>query len=179
MAVSRRRERARRVVAVVWGIVQLVVFAAGLAAGGVGGLYLGLRVPTGPHQWGPLVGMVLGLLVGLVAALAILRGARVGLLRWRLWRLRRHGISAKATVVSVERRSRYYGRAGDITTYTVTVQWGRHQGQRQYQFRGRASDRFTEVCHHAAVVLVRHPPGAPDRFVLDIPFAPVMEDLVT
>jgi hypothetical protein len=78
----------------------------------------------------------------------------------------------------VERRYRNYGRGGSGTIYTVTVQWARHQGRRRYPFRGTGSDRFTTVCHHGAVVVVRHPAGAPDRFVLDIPFAPVMEDLV-
>ena len=178
VAGDRRRERARRVVAVLWGVVQIVVFLVGLAGGGFAGLYLGLRMPTGPRQWAPLVGMVLGFLVGIVVALAVLRGARVGVLGWRLFRLRRNGVSAQATVVSVERRYRYYGRGGSGTTYTVTVQWGRHQGQRRYPFRGTGSERFTNVCHHGAVVVVRHPAGAPGRFVLDIPFAPVLEDLV-
>jgi hypothetical protein len=178
MATDHRRRRARRVVAAVWAVVQVVVFLVVFAGCGFAGLYLGLQVPTGPARWGPLAGMVLGFVAGMAGALGILRGTRVGLLRLRLRRLRRNGTSARATVMSVERRERYYGRGGYVTTYTVTVRWGRHGGERRYSFPGKRSDRFTEVCHQGAVVSVWHPAGAPDRFVIDIPFTPVLEDLL-
>jgi MFS family permease len=178
MDVDRSRRRTRRVVGVVWAVIQVTVFAAGLAVGGVLGLSVGSRIPSGPHRWGPLAGMVLGLLAGLFGGILLIRGTPALLLRWRLWRLRRGGVSAKATVALVESRYRYYGRGGYVTTYTVTVQWGRYQGKRRYPFSGKGSDPFTQVCHLGAGVVVRHPAEHPDRFVIDIPFAPVLEDLV-
>jgi hypothetical protein len=179
MAVDPRRRRARLVVGLGWTVIQVALFAAVVPAGGFAGLSLGLLVPALARGWGPPVGMLLGVAAGTAVAMALNHGARTGLLRLRLTRLRRTGVSAEATVVSVARRHVRYPRGGSDTVYTVTVRWGSHQGERRYLFPGHGSDRFTEVCRTGAVVLVRHPAGAPDRFVLDIPFAPMMEDLVS
>jgi hypothetical protein len=173
--------RARRLlISLSWVILQAAILialayacamtAALLAAGAFGG-----------HGTGPAV--TVGMLGGITAALVVNHRARGWLTRLRLGRLRVKGVQAKAVVVKCD-WDMSTGRGVAIARYTVLVRWVDPatgvpwQGDRGYRFAGLGSRRFEAACAHGAVVPVYYPPNRPSRFIIDVPFAPVMADIV-
>jgi hypothetical protein len=173
--------RARRLlISLSWVILQAAILialayacamtAALLAAGAFGG-----------HGTGPAV--TVGMLGGITAALVVNHRARGWLMRLRLGRLRVRGVQAKAVVVKCD-WDMSTGRGVAIARYTVLVRWVDPatgvpwQGDRGYRFAGLGSRRFEAACAHGAIVPVYYPPNRPSRFIIDVPFAPVMTDIV-
>lgn len=175
--------RGKRVlIGLAWGLGQLVIlgvlFFCGLLAGGLLGVYV-----FGSQDVSGLVD--LGFVAGIVAAIAVNHSARIWLQRLRLRGLRRRGTAVDATVVSLNGHYTSNPRGGPGNTYcTVLVGWtdpvtgASWKGERLYRFWGSAPRGFRAACADGAKVGVYYPPGRPSRFVIDIPFAPTMADLV-
>jgi hypothetical protein len=173
---SRRR---RVLIGLAWGLVQLVILCALFFAGGVAAGYLELDVFSGR---GANSLVLLGFAAGVAAALAVNHSARIWLQRWRLRRLRVHGVAVEAEVVHLGQHYTPASRGPGTTRYAVRVRWtdpvtgGGWQGERKYRFTGRGSRRLEAACTYGAKVPVYYPPGRPSRFIIDIPFAPTMAD---
>ncbi len=173
------RRWARFGVALLWGLGQLLVLAVLFYAGGVAGAYLGFRLlPAVAGGRESTVPIFLGFAAGLVAAGVVNHEARMWVQRLRIRALRRTGVRVDATVVAVDRRYTPNPKGQGSTTYTVTVRWPGYTGRRAYRFWGRGSVAFETVFHRRATVPVRYAADRPGRFVLDVPFAPTMADLV-
>lgn len=179
IAVSRGR---RVLISLAWGLVQLVITATLFFFGGVAGGGLAVHV----FDWRGLDTLLpLGFVAGVVIALWINHSARGWVRRLRLLGLRRQGTAVDATVLYLIGHYISNPRAGPgIDTYVLAAQWtdpvtgATWEGQRTYRFRGRAPRRFKAACADGAKVGVYYPPGRPSRFVIDIPFAPTMADLL-
>ena len=160
----------RITITAIWWVIQLVVllllmFGCAFAATAIG--------PDYPP---------LGFAVGMLLTICLCHYARMCLLRLRLRGLRRSGAQEVATVTRLSRERLYYTRI-IVTRYTVTVSWTdpdtgtEHDLERQYNF-GRRSTTFERACAKRKKVTVRYRQRHPSRFVLDIPFAPSMADLI-
>jgi hypothetical protein len=152
-------------IGVAWVLLRVVILVAGVFA--VKG--------TGPAA-------TAGILAGTAAALVASCRARDWLMRMRLRRLRAKGVTAKAVVVKCD-WDMSIGCGLAIAKYAVLVRWVDpvtgvvRQGDRRYRFVGMGSERFRAACSHGAIVRVHYPPNRPSRFVIDVPFAPVMADI--
>lgn len=179
IAVSRGK---RVLLGLAWGLVQLVIAAVLLFFGGVAGGELAVHV----FAWHGVNTLVpLGFVAGVVVAMLINHSARGWVRRLRLRGLRRRGTAVDAEVVHLSRRYISNPRGGPgSTVYVVLVQWTEPvtgagwRGERTYRFWGRGSRRFEAACADDAKVAVSYPPGRPSRFVIDVPFAPTMADLL-
>jgi hypothetical protein len=122
------------------------------------------------------------MLAGIAAALVASHRARGWLMRLRLRGLRVRGVQANAVVVTCD-WDMSSGRGLAIARYTVLVRWVDpaagvpRQGSRRYHFVGLGSPGFEAACPHGAIVPVLYPPSRPSRFIIDVPFAPVMADI--
>jgi hypothetical protein len=187
-AVARPRRRRRQMshgrvfarlgVGLVWGLVQLAILGLLFTAGGLVGA---LGVLVVPRYFG--LPLAIGFVAGTVAGLLVDHSARGWLLSLRLRRLRARGQRVMAAVEWVGEQFAASGRGPGTTTYTVYVQWRDpvtgvdHQYDRQYRFWSSAPPRFEAMLDQASVPVL-YAPARPSGFVIDIPFAPTMADLV-
>ncbi|MEV0398989.1 DUF3592 domain-containing protein [Actinoallomurus sp. NPDC050550] len=178
------RRRAWWAVSIGWGLLQLVILALCLFWGGVAGVSVTWSLL--PHLLGirhSVNGLAVGFLTGLAVGLIINHKARMWVRRARLRRLRRRGSRATARVAAVDRQHRSV-RGSKSTSYVVRLQWidpatrTGYRCRRWYRFAGSGSAAFEKACSTGAEVTVWFPPGRPSRAVVDIPFAPVMADLL-
>lgn len=175
---SRARGLARDGVGLLWALVQLVILGGLFTAGGLLGSLGALVIPR--YYGGPLI---VGFVAGTVAGLVVNHSARMWLLRLRLWRLRERGRRVMATVEWVDEQFVVGGRGQSKTYYTVFVDWRdpvsgeEHEYERQYRFWGVGSKALEAALDDPTVPVV-YDPAHPSRFVIDIPFAPTMADLV-
>ncbi|MBO0837319.1 MAG: hypothetical protein J2P28_17685 [Actinobacteria bacterium] len=176
----------RAVVTIAWGLLQLGILATLLFLGVVASAYIGLVIiphfAGGSATLGPVIP---GFGAGLMAAWFVNHGTPIWLQRARLRRFGSTARSVDALVSWVDRSTSYYPRLGlNRTIYTVHVRWEDplsgtpHEYLRRYGFWGRSSKRFDQIFRQQAQVPVRYAPGDPSRFIIDVPFAPVMADLV-
>jgi hypothetical protein len=172
--------RARRLLIGLTWVVLRVMILIGLSYASVAMAVLIVDGIFGGQGTGPA--RAVGMLVGIAAALAISHRARGWLMRLRLRRLRVGGANAKAVVVNCDwDMSSSYGLA--ISRYSVLVRWVDPatgvpwQGSRRYNFVGLGSQRLETACAHGAIVPLLYPPNRPSRFVIDVPFAPIMADI--
>ncbi|MEV6844665.1 hypothetical protein [Actinoplanes sp. NPDC051411] len=161
----------------------LVSPAATTFGGMVAGAWLGYDVAPrydGGHdvQWLLLVGAI----AGVTAGLTIGHRGRGWVQAWRLHRMRRRDtVTVTATVRQATPRVIHNPRGGSVTVYWVRVGWrdplaGDQSGLRQYKFYGRRAPAFEAQVHPGAQVPVVHPATHPNRFVIDVPYAPTMAD---
>lgn len=179
------RSLARAAVTMVWGLVQLGILAALLFLAGVAGAFVGfVLIPHfagGSATWAPLP---LGFGAGVIAACIVNHSARMWLQRARLRLLGSDAVRVIALVVWVDRSTTFNPRAPSRTTYAVHLRWQdplSHMTQeqvRRYAFWGNRSKPFDNVFRQRAMLAVRYAPGRPSRFIIDVPFAPMMADLV-
>jgi hypothetical protein len=163
--------RARFTVTLIWALVQLIVFVALVFCTGV------LAAFFDPND------VPIGFIVGAIVGLWVCHSARRWLLRLRLRLLRRNGIAATATVTRLERDWRPGARGSGVTFYAVQLRWDHpsgevHKGEWRYRFIGRGSPGFEKTCADHKKITVRYREQRPDRFCVDIPFAPRMAELV-
>jgi uncharacterized protein DUF3592 len=177
--------RARRTtITLIWALVQLIVCAAlffgcGIAVAAVTWIVLPFLFHTQPSASGVLIGFG----VGIVAAVWICHSARMWLLRLRLRRLRRHGTEATASVAELASTYQSNPRGPGTTTYAVHLRWrdadgSIRNGERRYRFWGAGTPAFERACATRNQLIVRYDPRHPSGFVVDIPFAPTMADLI-
>ncbi|GAA4625374.1 hypothetical protein GCM10023196_029250 [Actinoallomurus vinaceus] len=167
-----------------WGLLQPVILALCVFWGGVAGVsvtwtllprLLGIRPGVG--------GLAVGFLAGLTVGLTINHKARMWVQRARLHRLRKRGSKATARVAAVDRRYRST-RGSSSTSYVVRLQWidpetgTGYRCRRWYRFSGKGSTAFEQACSTGAEVTVWFPPGWASRAVVDLPFTPVMADVL-
>ena len=177
--------RERVTITLLWRLTQVVVFAL---------LVLGCGVEGGAISRNS-TGVVIGSAIGVVVATWLCLSGRMWLLVVRLDRLRREGVEAQATVMTDRVYTPLGRRRGDLRypnersygpaeiRYTVYLRWvdprdgTLREGERRYRLTGSASARFERVMAGMRVT-VRYDRRRPSRFVLDIPFAPSMADLI-
>ncbi|HEY4022843.1 MAG TPA: DUF3592 domain-containing protein [Pseudonocardiaceae bacterium] len=175
----------RAAITLIWALVQVIVFALLFFWCGVAGVYVSWDLlpylfHIGPDPYGVLIGFA----VGTVAGIWVCHRARMWLLRLRLRRLRRSGIEATATVTRLAKDYQANPRGPGVTRYTVHLRWrdpqdgGSREQDRRYRFSGHGSPRFESTCAERTKVVVRYDHRHPDRFVLDIPFAPPMAEVL-
>lgn len=174
--------RGRLLVGLAWGLIQVVIvcvlFFAGLLAAG----YLSTDALSGrgANTLAPV-----GFCVGAGAGLWVNHRARNWLQRLRLRGLRTRGVVADAEVVKLgsEYTPNPTGAGFGTTRCTVLVSWrdpvtgSGWRGECRYRFWGR-SRRLELACPPGARVPVYYPAGRPSRFIIDIPFAPTMADVL-
>lgn len=169
----------RRLIGLAWALLRVVILVALFRAGAMLAAVL-VTGAFGGHGAGPAA--VVGILAGLAAALVASHRACGWLMRLRLRGLRVRGVTANAVVVKCD-WDMSSSRGLAIARYTVLVRWVDpaagvpRQGSRRYHFVGLGSQRFEAACPHGAIVLVLYPPNRPSRFIIDVPFAPVMADI--
>jgi hypothetical protein len=175
---SRSRVAVRLAVGLVWGLAQIIILGAFLVGGGLVGA---LGFLFAPSIYG--LPLSIGFVGGVLAALVVNHHSRMWLLQLRLGRLRRRGQQVEAGVVWVDEHLAANPRGPGTMTYTVFLRWqdpaggADHEYERQYRFWGRGSRQF-EALVDEPYVPVLYAPSDPSRFVIDIPFAPTMADLV-
>jgi len=175
---SRSRVAARLAVGLVWGLIQIVILGAFWIGGGLVGALGSLVAPS---IYGLPVSI--GIVGGVLAALVVNHHSRMWLLQFRLRRLRRRGERVMASVVYVDEHVAVNPRGPGTVTYTVFLRWqdlvggSVHEYERQYRFWGSGSRQF-EALVDEPTVPVLYESSDPSRFVIDIPFAPTMADLV-
>lgn len=175
------------VVAAVRGLAIVVVGAVLIAAGAVGGTYVSWNLL--PHLFGTreeVYGLPVGTLAGIVAAFWFAHMGRRWVLRARLRRLRSGGVRTTATIQNIRTEFQVGSRGGGNTTYHLTLCWtDPFSGvryvlrRRRYRFFGTAGSATFEKACAAREIPVLYPPHRPWRLVADIPFAPIMADLLT
>jgi hypothetical protein len=127
----------------------------------------------------------IGLLTGAVVGLFVSHKARTWLLRYRLWRLRAVGVGVTAMVRELDSRWFSSPHGGSVTVYVAHVYWRdpvtgtRWEGARRYRFWNRGSRQMEAACARGTQVRLYYPANRPARFVIDIPFAPTMADLLS
>jgi hypothetical protein len=166
-------------VGLAWGLTTTAVFAALTFAGMVAGAYLGFelmplldggRTNAGPIAMGAAAGVTAGLVVGHRGR----RWVQALLLR----RLRRAGVAVTATVRDCRRRYIASSRGPGTSIYTVTLAWPGELRTRDYRFWGRGDRDFEDCVRRGKELTVRFPAGRPHRFIVEIPYAPAMADLL-
>lgn len=174
---------ARLVIGLIWAVLMLLILGATTFGGMVAGAWLGFDLLpryTGGHDvpWLLLVGAVAGVAAGLTVG----HRGRGWVQAWRLRRLRRRdGVTVAATVRSSTSQYLVNPRGGGVTVYQVRIGWfdhlvGEQERERQYKFYGRGEPAFEELVRRGAQVSITYPAGRPDRFIIDIPYAPTMAD---
>jgi hypothetical protein len=176
------RRGARLAIGLTWGLLVLAILGAATFAGMVAGAWLGFEVLPrydGGHdvQWLLLVGAI----AGVTAGLTIGHRGRGWVQAWRLRRMRRDGSPVPATVRRRDSRYVVNPRGGGVTVYQVRISWfdrlaGEQERERRFKFYGRGDPAFEELVHPGAQLSICYPPGRPDRFIIDIPYAPTMAD---
>lgn len=172
----------RLLVSLLWGLLQAVVLSGMFFAGGVAAGYLSLWASHGGLV--SSTNALLGLGTGAAAGLYVNRAARSWVLKARLRRLRARGVSATGTVYRLRRQWISGPKGGGVTKYTAIVQWrdpvtGAHwQGERRYQCYFRRSRRLEAALADGAQVELFYPADRPSRFVINVPFAPTMADVL-
>lgn len=153
----------RNIITLIWALVQLIVLAALFFGCGLAVTFVTwIVLPFLFHTRSSASGVLIGFGMGIVAAIWICHSARMWLLRLRLRRLRGPG----------------------TTTYGVHLRWRDapegtiRDGERRYRFWGDGTPRFERACATRKQLIVRYDPRHPSRFVVDIPFAPTMADLI-
>jgi hypothetical protein len=168
-------------IGLVWSLVQVVlVFALALAVG-LPVAYLSQEAGAGESAgWVGLYGMAAG--VGV--AVLVCHRARGWVLKSRLRRLRASGVSVQGVVRRLDQQWSASGRGGGLTKYVAHVQWRdpvtgeRWQGERRYRFYGRGSEQLEAALADGAQVDLCYPADRPSRFIIDVPFAPTMADVL-
>jgi hypothetical protein len=162
----------RLLVSLLWGLTQVVTVFILFFAGGVAVGYLKpAAVP-------------LGLGAGTVAGLYVCHQARGWLQQARLRGLRAHGVSARTTACWLESEWFPSPRGGGVTKYVAHVGWrdpgtgAVWQGERRYQFYGRGPRQLEAAFVDGNQVELHYPANRPERFVIDLPFAPTMADVL-
>ncbi|MGA8117662.1 MAG: hypothetical protein WCA46_28830 [Actinocatenispora sp.] len=183
---ARHRPMLRLGTVLAWALVQLAVLAALYFSLTVAGVSLTLTVL--PHLLGTpksIAGLPIGVAVAVGAGIWINHNARAWVRRLMIRRLRAGGVDAMtARVTRLESRYHVNARGPGSTVYTVHLRWtDRRDGTeyrhlRRYRFYGHGSRRFEELCATGARVPVFCPEGRPHRVVVDIPFAPMMVELL-
>lgn len=173
-------------VTVLWGAVQVLVVAGAMFGGAVAGTGVTwelLPALTGVRPG--VAGLPIGALAGLVVGFVVTHHARGWLRTARLRRLRRTGTCADARVVRLDRRHRVGPHGGSSTTYTMLLRWtdpgGTHECARRFRFIGAFRTGDTGFAMRYAIgrtVPVAYRPGRPARAVVDIPYAPMLADLL-
>lgn len=166
-------------IGLIWTVVMVVILAAGVFAGLL--LGAGLYELVRPHSRGDLSVLVpLGGLAGTVLGISICHLARGWVQRLRLSRLRLTGVAATGRVTACLESYISNSRGPGMTFYRVTVAWtdesGPHTGQRRYRFWGHGVRTFDVLTERGKEVQLRYPPGRPERFIIDIAYAPTMAD---
>lgn len=98
--------------------------------------------------------------------------------------LRVGGVSARAVVRRLDRQWSASGRGGGLTRYVAHVQWrdpvtgACWRGERRYRFYGRGSRQLEVICADGAQVELYYPANRPSRFIIDVPFAPTVADVL-
>lgn len=170
----------RVLISLLWGLIQAATVFLVLFAGGVVAAYLDQGMADGRPVSSTAV--LVGLAVGAAAGLFVNHKARIWLQEFRLRRLRADGVSVQAAVRRLDRQ--YIPYKVGTTRYVAHVEWQdpatarRWQGERRYRFSGRGSRQLETICAPGEQVGLYYPAHRPARFVLDIPFAPAMADLV-
>lgn len=172
--------RRRVLIGLLWGLIQaaavfVLLFAGAVAADFLNGSMAGGR-PVSPSV------VLTGLAAGVAAGLFVNHKARTWLQELRLRRLRGDGVSVQATVRGLDQM--YVPYKIGATRYIAHVQWqdpatgAGWQGERRYRFFGRGSQRLEAICASGKSVSLYYPAHRPSRFIIDVPFAPTMADLV-
>jgi hypothetical protein len=171
----------RLAIGLLWGAAQAVLLCGPLLAGGLAAAYLTQALTGRPAS---STAALIGAAAGAGAGVLVCHKARAWLLEARLRRLRADGVSARGVVRRLDRQWSAGGRGGSMTRYAAHVQWRdpatgeRWQGERRYRFYGRGSRQLEAVLAAGEQVELRYPAGRPQRFVIDVPFAPVMADVL-
>lgn len=168
-----------------WGLVQAIILAGLLLLGGILGAYVSWDLLPSLFGIRPsAAGLAVGFPGGVILAIWICHSARGWVLRLRVRQLGRDGVAASATVTGLRRLTRRGPRGGYITHYTVQLRWtdpisgGIQHHRLVYRFLTDRSKPFEETCAHGRQLTVRYRAGCPERFVIDIRFAPPMADLI-
>jgi hypothetical protein len=173
------RNGSRFGISLAWTVVMVLIVAILVAAG----LLLGAELyeqlhhhSDGDQSWIVPVGGLAGALLGI----SICHLARGWVQRLRLSRLRRTGVAATGHVVARLDEYASNPRGPGMTVYRVTAAWtdeaGPQMGERRYRFWGRGDRAFEALTERGAEIRIRYPSGRPQRFVIDIPYAPTMAD---
>lgn len=167
----------------IWAVVMLVSLAATTFGGMVAGAWLGFDVAPAVDGGRNVAWLLLvGAIAGVAAGLTIGHRGRGWVQAWRLHRMRRRsGVTITATVEQAPAQVIRNPRGGSVTVYRVRVSWhdpqtGHRTGHREYKFYGRRAPAFEQHIHRGARVPVVYPPTHPNRFVIDVPYAPTMAD---
>jgi hypothetical protein len=182
-----RQQRARLWFNLGWGLVQVIVVFTLFCAGVLAGAYAGIHVIAAIFPSTPADNPVddaadIGLVIGVISGLTINHNSRRWLHRWQRHRLRTRGVRVIASVTNLEHSVSYNPQGPNVCRYTLHLRWSDPQSQRtcqaetHYRFLGNKSARFESAC--TATVAVWCDPRRSKRFVVDIPFAPSMADLV-
>jgi hypothetical protein len=129
-----------------------------------------------------------GFSVGLVAAVAVNHYARGWVRRLRLGLLRARGVAAGAEAGVLYSTRTMPVKGLSHIFYTVGAAWTdpatgvRWYGERRYHFTlfslglSRHARRFAAAMDYGTPIRVYYPVGKPARFLIDIPFSPMMSD---
>jgi hypothetical protein len=163
----------------VWGVVLVVVFEALLFAGMFAFGYPAAMLLPGSTSAVAIVATVGGL-AGLMLGIFVYHRAPRWMQRILLHRLRSTGVRGSATVAWSQTRHKQWGKGLDTTTVTVRFTWsdasGEHSHERKYRFIADPPKGFAPCVARGARVPIRYPADRPDRFIVDIGYAPVMVD---
>jgi hypothetical protein len=170
----------RAAATLVWVVVLVVVFGALLFAGVAAFAYAAAVLLPGTASAPAVAGAFGGTPVALLLGVLFYHRAPRWVQWLRLRRLRSAGVGGTATVAWCQTRHRRWGQGVDSTTVTVRFTWsdssGEHSGNRRYRFIGDPPKRFPPCVARGVRVPIRYRSGRPDRFVVDIGYAPVMVD---
>jgi hypothetical protein len=183
MSAPTDRAWARAGLGLIWTVLMLVSLAATIFGGMLAGAWLGFDVAP-RYDGGRTVPWLLlvGAVAGVASGLTIGHRGRGWVQAWRLHRMRReNSVTLTATVREATPKVIRNPRGGSVTVYSVWVSWrdpfaGEQNGMRQYKFTGRGSPDFEKRLHQGAQVPVVYPATHPNRFVIDVPYAPTMAD---
>ena len=168
----------RLLIGLLWGVTQIVIVFVLWYVCVVAAAYLGQAITGSP------MAALAGMPVGAAAGVFVDHKARAWVQESRLRRLRAGGVSARGVVRKLDRVWQPSGRGGGLTRYVAHVEWqdpvtGAHwQGERRYRFYDRGSRQLEAICANGAQVDLYYPTNRPSRFIIDVPFAPTMADVL-
>ncbi|GAA4212224.1 DUF3592 domain-containing protein [Actinocatenispora rupis] len=173
----------RVAVTATWAGVLVALVAGALFGGMVAGAWVSWDLLPALLGVRPgVAGLPVGAAAGLAAGFTVGHRTRGWVRVLRLHLLRRNGTHADARVTRVERRHRHTARGGSTTAYTVVVGWVDRDGAqgcvRHFRFLGDGDPRFPALLRTGATVRVAYRAGRAARAVLDVPYAPVLADLL-